>query len=69
MSYSLPFFLLLAPKLLISFLASFGYCAECFFGGGYAEKQVVDGGYERGEFSFIFYFCEDAVGFPFGFDG
>ena len=27
------------------------YGTESFFGGGDAEKQIVDGGYKRGKFS------------------
>ena len=48
---------------------NFGYCAESFFGGRNAEKQVVNGGDERGEFSFSLNLCHHATVFAQGFDG
>ena len=40
-----------------SLKVSFSYCVERFFGSGDAEEQIVDGGYERGEFSFSLNLC------------
>lgn len=40
-----------------SLKVSFGYCMERFFGSRDAEKQIVDSGYERGEFSFSLNLC------------
>ncbi len=48
---------------------SFGYCVESFFGGGDAKEQIVDGGYERGEFSFSLNLCQHLAAFACGFYG
>ena len=52
----------------MSLMASFCYCTERFFRGGDAEKQIVNGGDERGKFSLGFHLCEDVTAFPNGFD-